>query len=53
MGRVGADIKSKYSGMGDTPHMEDLLGAIKVMLDALLNGEIDQLIFVIQNLLIP
>ena len=29
--------------MGDTPHMEDLLGAIKVMLDGYVNGEIDQL----------
>ena len=43
MGRVGADIKSQVSGMGDTPHMEDLLGAIKVMLDNYTNGEIDQL----------
>ena len=43
MGRVGADIKSQVSGMGDTPHMEDLLGAIKVMLDSYTNAEIDQL----------
>ena len=43
MGRVGADIKSQVSGMGDTPHMEDLLGAVKVMLDSFTNGEIDQL----------
>ena len=43
MGRVGADIRSQVSGMGDTPHMEDLLGAIKVMLDSFVSGEIDQL----------
>lgn len=43
MSRVGANIKSQVSGMGDTPHMEDLLGAIKVMLDAYVAGEIDQL----------
>ena len=43
MGRVGANIKSQVSGMGDTPHMEDLLGAIKVMLDSYVAGEIDQL----------
>ena len=43
MGRVGANIKSQVSGMGDTPHMEDLLGAIKVMLDGYVSGEIDQL----------
>ena len=43
MSRVGANIKSQVSGMGDTPHMEALLGAIKVMLDAYVAGEIDQL----------
>ena len=43
MGRVGTNIKSQVSGMGDTPHMEDLLGAVKVMLDSFTNGEIDQL----------
>ena len=43
MGRVGANIKSQVSGMGDTPHMEDLLGAVKVMLDSFTSGEIDQL----------
>ena len=43
MGRVGANIKSQVSGMGDTPHMEDYLGAIKVMLDGYVSGEIDQL----------
>ena len=43
MGRVGANIKSQVSGMGDTPHMEDLLGATKVMLDGYVSGEIDQL----------
>ena len=43
MGRVGANIKSQVSGMGDTPHMEDLFGAVKVMLDSFTNGEIDQL----------
>ena len=43
MGRVGANIKSQVSGMGDMPHMEDLLGAVKVMLDGFTSGEIDQL----------
>jgi F-type H+-transporting ATPase subunit gamma len=43
MGRVGADVRAQVSGMGDTPHMEDLLGSIKVMLDGYIAGEIDQL----------
>jgi F-type H+-transporting ATPase subunit gamma len=29
--------------LGDTPHVSDLIGSIKVMLDAYINGEIDQL----------
>jgi F-type H+-transporting ATPase subunit gamma len=43
MTRVGADLKSHITGMGDVPHLESLIGAIKVMLDAYTAGEIDQL----------
>ena len=43
MNRVGAEVKSHVTGMGDVPHMEKLIGTIKVMLDAYTNGEIDQL----------
>jgi len=43
MGRVGAKIKSHVAGLGDAPHMEKLIGPIKVMLDAYMAGEIDQL----------
>ena len=51
MGRVGANIKSQVSGMGDTPHMEDLLGAVKVMLDSyVLMVKLTNFIFVIQSL---
>ncbi len=39
LGNVRATIKH----LGDTPHTEDLIGAIKVMLDAYLDGEIDAL----------
>jgi F-type H+-transporting ATPase subunit gamma len=42
MNRVGADVKSHVIGLGDVPHMETLIGAIKVMLDAYTAGEIDQ-----------
>ncbi len=43
MGRVGADVKSHITGLGDTPHLDKLIGTIKVMLDAYTAGEIDQL----------
>lgn len=43
MSRLGADLKSHVIGLGDAPHMENLIGAIKVMLDAYTHGEIDQL----------
>ena len=43
MSRVGADVKSHITGLGDTPHVEKLIGTIKVMLDAYSAGEIDQL----------
>ncbi|HEY8354221.1 MAG TPA: F0F1 ATP synthase subunit gamma [Methylophilaceae bacterium] len=43
MNRIGARIQAHAVGLGDTPHMEKLIGAIKVMLDAYINGEIDQL----------
>ncbi|MCB5189029.1 F0F1 ATP synthase subunit gamma [Methylobacillus caricis] len=43
MNRVGADVKSHVTGLGDTPHLEKLIGTIKVMLDAYVAGEIDQL----------
>jgi F-type H+-transporting ATPase subunit gamma len=41
MGRLGANIKSHLVGLGDTPHVEKLVGAVKVMLDAYTAGEID------------
>lgn len=41
MTRVGASIKSHLTGLGDTPHIEKLIGAVKVMLDAYIAGEID------------
>jgi F-type H+-transporting ATPase subunit gamma len=43
MTRVGADVKSHITGLGDVPHLENLIGTIKVMLDAYTSGEIDQL----------
>ena len=43
MNRIGAQVKSHITGLGDTPHLEKLIGTIKVMLDAYIAGEIDQL----------
>lgn len=43
MNRVGANLKSHITGLGDVPHLETLIGTIKVMLDAYESGEIDQL----------
>lgn len=43
MSRIGADVKSNITGLGDVPHLDKLIGTIKVMLDAYTNGEIDQL----------
>ncbi|MCX7186725.1 MAG: F0F1 ATP synthase subunit gamma [Methylophilaceae bacterium] len=43
MNRVGANVKSHIIGLGDVPHLESLIGTIKVMLDAYTDGEIDQL----------
>ena len=40
-GRVGANVVSQVVQLGDTPHMERLIGAIKVQLDAFENGEVD------------
>ena len=41
MTRIGAKVKSHLTGLGDTPHIEKLIGAVKVMLDAYTAGEID------------
>jgi F-type H+-transporting ATPase subunit gamma len=41
MNRIGANIKSHLTGLGDTPHIEKLIGTMKVMLDAYVAGEID------------
>jgi F-type H+-transporting ATPase subunit gamma len=43
MTRVGANVKSNTIGLGDVPHLEKLIGTVKVMLDAYTSGEIDQL----------
>ena len=43
MQRAGASIVSQLTGLGDTPHLERLIGPVKVQLDAYMKGEIDVL----------
>lgn len=40
---MGGDVQATVNGLGDTPHLEDLVGSIKVMLEAYESGEIDRL----------
>jgi F-type H+-transporting ATPase subunit gamma len=41
MNRIGGNVKSSLTGLGDAPHVEKLIGAVKAMLDAYMAGEID------------
>jgi len=41
--RLGVSIVSHVSHLGDTPRIEDLIGTVKVMLDAYTEGRIDEL----------
>jgi F-type H+-transporting ATPase subunit gamma len=44
--RLNTKILGNVSGLGDRPHIRDLIGTVKVMLDAYRNGEIDRLFLV-------
>jgi len=41
--RMGANVVSEVTHLGDTPHIERLIGATKVMLDAFSEGRIQEL----------
>lgn len=41
MQRLGAKVISHVVHLGDTPHLEKLIGPMKVMIDAFQNGELD------------
>ena len=45
---MGSKITAQVSGLGDSPSVTDLIGSVRVMLDAYDNGEIDKL-FVVYN----
>ncbi|HUL18242.1 MAG TPA: F0F1 ATP synthase subunit gamma [Steroidobacteraceae bacterium] len=44
--RLSLPILASVSGLGDRPHVKDLIGAVKVMLDAYSEGKIDRLYLV-------
>jgi len=46
MQRLGANVVSQLTGLGDAPRMDKLIGPVKVMLDAYLEGRIDALYIV-------
>ena len=43
MQRLGAKVVSHVTGLGDRPHMEKLIGAVKVMLDGYSQDRFDRL----------
>jgi F-type H+-transporting ATPase subunit gamma len=40
--RIGAKVVSHLTQLGDTPHLDRIIGPVKVQLDAYVRGEIDQ-----------
>ena len=48
MSRLGVNVISQITGMGDTPSMEKLIGAIKVVLDAYAEKKFDK-VFIFYN----
>ncbi|MCQ8179745.1 F0F1 ATP synthase subunit gamma [Methylomonas sp. SURF-1] len=45
---INANLVGQVSKLGDTPHQSDIIGPIKIMLDAFTNGDIDEL-FLLSN----
>ena len=45
---INAKVIGQVSKLGDIPHQNDIIGVIKIMLDAYASGEIDEL-FVVSN----
>ena len=41
--RVGGNVLGQVSRVGDQPHLDQLIGTVKIMLDAYIDGRIDQL----------
>jgi F-type H+-transporting ATPase subunit gamma len=47
--RIGVNVISEVTHLGDTPRVEDLIGSVKVMLDAYVKADIDHLYIVYSN----
>ncbi|MCP4284394.1 MAG: F0F1 ATP synthase subunit gamma [Gammaproteobacteria bacterium] len=46
--RFGGNVRAQITQLGDQPHIENLIGTVKVMLDAYESGEIDR-VYVVYN----
>ncbi|MFP4062100.1 MAG: F0F1 ATP synthase subunit gamma [Halochromatium sp.] len=46
--RFGGKVEAQVTQLGDKPHIEDLIGTVKVMLNAFENGEVDA-VYVVYN----
>jgi F-type H+-transporting ATPase subunit gamma len=44
--RFGGKVLAQATHLGDTPHVNDLIGTVKVMLDAYRDGQIDRLLLI-------
>jgi F-type H+-transporting ATPase subunit gamma len=42
LNRVGVKVVSHATQLGDQPHLDKLIGPVKVMLDAFVNGQVDE-----------
>jgi F-type H+-transporting ATPase subunit gamma len=49
--RLGGNVVGTATHLGDRPHVNDLIGSIKIMLDAYSDGRIDRL-FLVHNLFV-
>ncbi len=49
--RFGGKVLAQATHLGDSPHMDDLIGTVKVMLDAYRDGQIDRL-FLVNNVFV-
>jgi F-type H+-transporting ATPase subunit gamma len=48
---VGGKVLAQATRLGDTPHVEDLIGTVKVMLDAYRANEVDR-VFLVNNVFV-
>ncbi len=49
--RMGGKVLAQATHLGDTPHVHDLIGTVKVMLDAYRAGEVDR-VFLVNNVFV-